>query len=108
MREWLRLSTGDAIPGAHRRRGVVLLGVLATLLFTQLLSQQSVVAEDDYLLIEARIVAERQGDGSVSVWLEVRRSDDGWDEWVSPRTACCRPTPSSISGTTPDRSPSPA
>ena len=60
-------------------------GCWQPLLFTQLLSQQSVVADDDYLLIEARIVAERQADGSVAVWLEVRRSDDGWDEWVSPR-----------------------
>ena len=24
-------------------------------------------------------------DGSVTVWLEVRRSDDGWGEWVSPQ-----------------------
>ena len=58
---------------------------MATLLFTQLLSQQSVVADDDYLLIEARIVAERQADGSVAAWLEVRRSDDGWAEWLSPQ-----------------------
>ena len=59
--------------------------MLATLLFTQLLSQQSVAAEGAYLLIEARIVAERQAAGSVAAWLEVRRSDDGWAEWLSPQ-----------------------
>ena len=85
MLDALRSPLSDVSAGARWRRGVVLLGLLATLLFTQLLSQQSVAADDDYLLIEARIVAERQADGSVTVWLEARRSDDGWDEWVSPR-----------------------
>ena len=44
------------------------MGVLAPLLLTQLLSQQPVAAEDEHALIEARIVAERQAGGSVSVW----------------------------------------
>ena len=85
MFDALRPPLFDVSASVPRRSGVVLLGLLATLLFAQLLSQQSVAAEDDDLLIEARIVAQRQADGSVAVWLEVRRSDDGWDEWVSPR-----------------------
>ena len=85
MRDRLRLPFGYTMPGDRPWRAVLLLGLLATLLFTQLLSQQSVVADDDYLLIEARIVAERQADGSVAAWLEVRRSDDGWAEWLSPQ-----------------------
>ena len=60
MLDALRPRLFDVSASAPGRRGVLLLGVLATLLVTQLLSQQPVVAEDDYLLIEARIVAERQ------------------------------------------------
>ena len=66
MLDGLRPVLSEVSAEARRRRGVVLLGVLTALLFTQLLSQQSVVANDDYLLIEARIVAERQADGSVA------------------------------------------
>ncbi len=64
--------------------GGALLLALSIALPAALLSQQPVAAEDDYLLIEARIAAHRQEDGRVGVALQVRRGDDGWGRQVIP------------------------
>ena len=56
----------------------------ALLLATQLLSQELVAAEDEYLLIEARVVAQRHDDGRVEVVLELRRDGARWVEQITP------------------------
>ena len=63
---------------------VALVGVLAALLVAVMLSQQSVAAQDEYLLIEARVAAQRHDDGRVEVVLEVRRDGAGWTEQITP------------------------
>ena len=69
----LRPPLSDQLIAARRWRAVALFGLLAALLLTQLLSQQLAAAEDGYVLIEARILAQRHDDGRVEVVLEVRR-----------------------------------
>ena len=62
-----------ALIGPYRRRAGALVGLLVALLLAALLSQQFVAAEDEYVLIEARVLAQRHDDGRVEVVLEVRR-----------------------------------
>ena len=64
--------------------GGALLLALSIALLTALLGPQPAAAEDDYLLIEARIAAHRQEDGRVGVALQLRRGDDGWGRQVIP------------------------
>ena len=61
-----------------------LLLTLSIALLTALSGPQPVAAEDDYLLIEARIAAHRQEDGRVGVALQLRRGDGGWGRQVIP------------------------
>ena len=63
--------------------GALLLALSITLL-TAATGLQPVAAEDDYLLIEARIAAQRHDDGRVEVALEVRRDGAGWVEQITP------------------------
>ena len=67
----------------HRRAGA-LVGLLVALLLATMLPQQFVAAEDEYVLIEARVLAQRHDDGRVEVVLEVRRDGDRWREQISP------------------------
>ena len=62
-----------ALIGPYRRRAGALVGLLVALLLAALLPQQFAAANEDYLLIEARILAERHDDGRVEVVLDVRR-----------------------------------
>ena len=64
--------------------GGALLLALSIALLTALPGPQPVAAEEDYLLIEARIVAQRHDDGRVEVLLEVRRDSAGWLEQIMP------------------------
>ena len=64
--------------------GGALLLALSIALLTALPGPQPVAAEEDYLLIEARIVAQRHDDGRVEVLLEVRRDSAGWVEQITP------------------------
>ena len=64
--------------------GGALLLALSIALLTALSGPQPVAAEDDYRLIEARIVAQRHDDGRVEVLLEVRRDSAGWVEQITP------------------------
>ena len=80
----LRPPLSDLLIAARRWRVVALFGLLAALLLTQLLSQQLAAAEEDYLLIEARVVAQRHDDGRVEVVLELRRDGAGWVEQITP------------------------
>ena len=59
------------------------MAALAPLLLAALLSQQFVAAEDEYVLIEARVLAQRHDDGRVEVMLEVRRDGDRWREQIT-------------------------
>ena len=61
-----------------------LLLALSIALLTALSGPQPAAAEDDYLLIEARVVAQRHDDGRVEVLLEVRRDSAGWVEQIKP------------------------
>ena len=61
-----------------------LLLALSLALLTALLGSQPVAAEDDYLLIEARVAAQRHDDGRFEVLLEVRRDSAGWVEQIKP------------------------
>ena len=80
----LRPPPSAVLIGARRWRVVALVGVLAALLVTVMLSHQSVAAQDEYLLIEARVAAQRHDDGRVEVVLEVRRDGAGWVEQIKP------------------------
>ena len=80
----LRPPPSAVLIGARRWRVVALVGVLAALLVAVMLSHQSVAAEDEYLLIEARVAAQRHDDGRVEVLLEVRRDVAGWVEQITP------------------------
>ena len=64
--------------------GGALLLALSIALLTALQGPQPVAAEDEYLLIEARVVAQRHDDGRVEVLLEVRRDSAGWVEQITP------------------------
>ena len=80
----LRPPRHTALIGPRRRRVLVLVAALGPLLLAALLSQQFVAAEDEYVLIEARILAQRHDDGRVEVVLEVRRDGDRWREQITP------------------------
>ena len=73
-----------ALIGPRRRRAGALVGLLVALLLAALLSQQFVAAEDEYVLIEARVLAQRHDDGRIEVVLEVRRDGDRWREQITP------------------------
>ena len=86
---------------ARRWRVVALFGVLASLLLTALLSQHFAAAAEDYLLIEARVAAQRHDDGRVEVLLEVRRGSRRVGRADQARsTASSRIPPRSASGGT--------
>ena len=72
----------------RQQRAAIVVGALllalSIALLTTLSGPQPVAAEDDYLLIEARIAAHRQEDGRVGVALQLRRGDDGWGRQVIP------------------------
>ena len=70
-----------------------LLLVLSLALLPALSGPQPVAAEDDYLLIEARIAAQRHVDGLVEVLLEVQRDSAGWSSRSSLYTALIRIPP---------------
>ncbi len=73
-----------ALIGLRRRPVFIFVAALGTLWLTALVSQHFAAAEEDYLLIEARVAAQRHDDGRVEVVLEVRRDSAGWVEQIRP------------------------